>query len=255
MKCKNCGFISSKDFYRCPYCGHIHDNNQNVLDKSITFNETLTLRVKTFIDIFLFNLFGLSFIVDWYLSFQYAITLWGYILFIGIFVFTTIFSNKKKFFSFIIGMQFYCLLGLLLAWCYYAMPSFKDAIVFIPTFVIPSFIILSSLLSSFAYFPFKPEKKIRPIWFGFGIFINLVVATIIFVFFLVCKNNLGDVTSPFNFMAFGSTPENQTVLYKVEEILIFASFGFSLFYLVNYWVTMLSYIFNQVKGFYGKQRD
>ena len=255
MKCNNCGFISSKPFYRCPYCGQIHKDNKNIFDKSISLNGESTIRVKTIIDIIVFNLFGLSFLLDWYFSFQYGITLWGYILFMGIFTFVTVFSMRKKLFAGIIGFDFYIMLGLLLAWCYYSVPMFQGFVKYIPSFILPGYIILFSFFTALSLIFYKEEKKIRPLWFGFTLVTHLAVAIGLFVIFLVCKANLGNEVVPYAYLAFGSTAETKTTLFQNEEIFIFLSFGLSLLYIFNYCITMAHHIFHQVKGFYGKSRD
>ncbi len=269
MKCTNCGFISSKTFYRCPYCGHIHQNSNNIFDKSVTINNNYSIRIKTIIYIVLFNLLGACLLADMYLSFDYAITLWGYLLLLGAFTVVQIISSKRGIFSGIVRVNFYLLFGLLLAWCYFSKPLLHNIIVYIPTIVIPAFIILFSLMSAILLFTYKGEKRIRPIWFEVVLFTNLTVMTVLFIFFLICKYNLpsawidadgvlrpaADSFVPFDFMAFGSTPDNYTSMFIVEEILIFAGFGLSLLYVINYNVTLIYHIYHQVKGFYGKPRD
>ena len=255
MKCENCGFISSKKFYRCPYCGHIHEDDRNILDKSVSFSSNFSMRLRTILYIVLFNLLGLSLLVDWYLSFKYGITLFGYILFMGIYVFLTIFSKKSSPSSIIVRVDMYILIGLLVAWCYFNVAVYKDILALVPTIIIPSFILVDTFASVMVLIFGRGKKRIRPIWFEFNLLFHLAVITVIFVFFLICKYNLDKPDLPFYFMAFGSTPGNLTPLFIFEEILIFFSFGMSLLYLINYNIILVWNIFHKVTGYYGKPRD
>ena len=117
MKCTNCGFISSKTFYRCPYCGHVHADTNNIFDKSVTINNNFSIRVKTIIFILLFNLLGACLLVDFYLNFNFGITLWGYLVLMGAYTVVQIISKKRGVFSGIVRVNFYLLFGLLLACC------------------------------------------------------------------------------------------------------------------------------------------
>lgn len=259
MKCTNCGFISSKTFYRCPYCGHIHADANNIFDRSVTINNNFSIRVKTIIFIVLFNLLGACLLADMFLNFDYAIALWGYLLLVGVFTIVQIISSKRGIFSAIVRINFYILFGLLLSWCYFPKPLLQNFIAYVPTFIIPSFIILFSIFSVALLLTYKGEKRIRPIWFEVVLFTNLTVMSVLFVFFLVCKYNLPEAWEgqfvPFDFMAFGSTKDNRTMMFVIEEILIFVGFGLSLLYVINYNITLVYHVYHQVKGFYGKPRD
>ncbi len=256
MKCENCGFISSKKFYRCPYCGHVHESeNGNILDKPVSFNNNFSVRIRTILYIALFNLLGAALLVDWFFSFKYGITLAGYVLFMGIYVFLIIFTRRPSPSTIIVRLDMYILIGLLLAWCYFPVSIFKDVIVFIPTFAIPGFIVVDTLASVLVLMFNKGSKRIRPIWFEFNLLFHLAVITVLFIFFLICKYNLDKPDMPFYFMAFGSTKDNLTPLFKIEEILIFVAFGTSLLYLINYNIVLVWNIFHKVTGYYGKPRD
>lgn len=255
MKCENCGFISSKRFYRCPYCGTVHEGDNNILDKSIDLTSNVSVRLKSIINIILFNLFGLCILFDWYFAFQYGITLAGYILFLGAITIINALGSKRKLFAFLVGIDIWLLFGLLLSWCYLKTPILGPYIQYVPTFAIPGFIIFFSLLSAILLIFPKEVKKIRPLWFGFVLFVHLIVMIVIFVLFLICKYNLYRERIPFAFMALGSDGTTKTLLFKVEEILVFVSFGLSILYFLNYFITLLTRIFHQVKGYYGKQRN
>ena len=255
MRCENCGFISSKEFYRCPYCGHVHEAGRNILDKSVSLNNNFSMRIRTILYIVLFNLLGLALLVDWFLSFKYGITLFGYIIFMGIFLFLSLFSRKSSPSSIIVRVDMYILLGLLLSWCYLNGAVFKDIVVYVPTIIIPSFIIVDTFASVIVLFFNRGNKRIRPVWFEFNLLFHFTVITVIFVFFLICKYNLDKPNLPFYFMAFGSTFDVITPLFIVEELLIFVSFGSSLLYLINYNIILVWNIFHKVTGYYGKPRD
>ena len=110
MKCSNCGFISSKDFYRCPYCGKIHESEDNVFKKSLTIGNVFVVRLQTLIYIIVGNLFGASILVDWFLGFKYGIILWAFIILFGVILIISIAANKKNAISIVEKTDFFILL-------------------------------------------------------------------------------------------------------------------------------------------------
>ena len=252
MKCSNCGFISSKPFYRCPYCGAIHESEENIFDRSLQFNNNLSIRLKTIIYIIVFNLLSISVLVDWYLGFQYGITFISYVLLVGIFVFINLFKSKRGIFSAIMGVDLYVLIGLLIGWCYYFAPSIREYVVYIPSLAIPSFIICSDIASAALLAFFAGKKKVRPLWFETVLLIHILVSTLIFVFFMICRYSMGVTPTPFDYLALGSSKGNITTLFILEEVLVFISFGLSVLYFINFNIVLIGRIFHSVKGFYGK---
>lgn len=256
MKCTNCGFISSKDFYRCPYCGKIHDSEDNVLKKSITIGNIFSIRLTTLIYLIVFNLFGASILVDWYLKFNYGITLWAFIILFGVVLFVLIASSKRNPISTVEKVDLFILLTLILACGLCRMNGLFDVRKYMPGFVIPSFMILATIVS-FSLLFIKSKSKIRPLWTEFLLLFHVFIIGLVFTFFLINKYCMeaGMSNPPFHYLTFGSTKGNITVLYRIEEVLIYVAFGLSLLYIVNYNIVLVGHIFRQVKGFYGNPRD
>ena len=80
---------------------------------------------------------------------------------------------------------------------------------------------------------------------------------IIFVFFMVnkyCVEN-GVENPPFAYLQLGMTKGHPTVLYNIEQTLIFIALGLTGFYFINYNVMLVGYILRKVKNIYGGQGD
>ena len=95
MKCSKCGFISRRDFYRCPYCGHTNEEEFEGIRKRINLGHDFSAQIRTIIIVFVVNLFLLSVLLDWYFNFQYAICLWSYFVLFGSLVVMDAVSSKK----------------------------------------------------------------------------------------------------------------------------------------------------------------
>lgn len=251
MKCSNCGFISSKPFYRCPYCGAVHESEANLLDRSVKVNSNVSVRIKTVINVMVFNLLGIAILLDWIFNFQFAISFFAYVLFMGIFIGVNLYNSKHNFFSILMGTDLYLIVGLAIAWCYQYVPAARGYVAYIPTFVIPVFIITSNIVSAFLLAIFAGKKKVRPLWFEVVLLIHLLLSSLVFIFFMICRYNLGGGTA-FDYMAFGSTPSSFTTMFIIEQVLIFTAFGSSILFIINYNLILIGYIFRQVKGSYGK---
>lgn len=254
MKCSNCGFISSKDFYRCPYCGKIHESEDNVFKKSLTIGNVFVVRLQTLIYLIVGNLFGASILIDWYLGFKYGIVLWSFIILFGSILVISIMASKKNNISIIEKIDLFILLCLLLACGTCRIEGLFDVRVYMPTMAIPAFMILGSFISLILVFR-KNQSKIRPLWTEVLLFTHLGVMALIFTFFLINKYCLlnGVSNPPFPFFQIASG--GNSTLYSVQEILIYAAFGLSLLYVVNYNIILIAHIVRQVKGFYGKPRN
>ena len=270
MKCSDCGFVSSKFFYRCPYCGKIHESKDNIFRKSITIGNLFVVRLQTIIYILVANLFATSVLVDWYFSFKYGITLWAFIVFISIALFVSIAaSNKKSLISIMERVDFFILSALLLACGTCRIEGVFDFRMYIPTFAIPVFMILATLISFILLFR-KSSSKIRPLWTEFLLLTHLAVISVVFALFLVDKycmvGNVEFAKLPFKWFSFMNEPQIidsvadyslvlNSPLFLIEELIIYAAFGAAVLYLLNYNIFLVGHIFRQVKGFYGKPRN
>lgn len=256
MKCSNCGFISNKDFYRCPYCGKIHSDEDNVFKRTISIGSVFSVRLRTILEIIVFNLFGASVLVDWYLNFNYGITFWAFIVLFGFVLVVSILSRKGSLITAVEKTDIFILAALILGCGLCHIKGLFDIRAYFPSIIIPSFLVLMTLFSLSLVFR-RTESKIRPLWTEVVIILHVMVISLIFTFFLINKYTMeaGVANPPFHYLALGSTKGNLTIMYHVETVLIYLAFGLTIMYLVNYNLILIGHIFRQVKGFYGKSRD
>ena len=103
MKCANCGFISNRDFFRCPYCGHIHEEANEGIRTRINIGHDISMQVRTILIIISLNLFGVALLADWYFGFQYSLSLWAFILIFLPLTIVDIATSRRK--SLIIALE------------------------------------------------------------------------------------------------------------------------------------------------------
>lgn len=260
MKCDKCGFISNSNFYRCPYCGHEHKKDFEGIRTRVQLGKEFSAQVRTIIIILVVNLFLISVLVDWFLDFKYAITLWSYFILFGSLTVVDIASKKKvnpitaleKMDIFMLGYLILCI-----ALCRIE-PVF-DARMFFPSLIIPAYLIFTAILSSFIFLSRK-KNGVRPIWTETLYAFHLIIASVLFAFLLANKYSIqGGHAAPFRFLAFidnnGNAIQGANTLITVSEILIYAAFGLSLIYLINYNILLVGYIYRRVKNIYGGERE
>ncbi len=255
MKCSKCGFISRRDFYRCPYCGHTNEEEFEGIRKRINLGHDFSAQIRTIIIVFVVNLFLLSVLLDWYFNFQYAICLWSYFVLFGSLVVMDAVSSKKGSLITSLEKMDLFLLGYLLLACALCKIGPEEAIVFdareyFPSLIIPGYLILTALVSTFVVFLRK--SKMRPIFTEVIFVFHFIIATILFIFLLINKYA---PTAPFEFLSFENAGSAQEALCLASEILIFGAFGLSVIYLVNYNIVLVGSIFRKVKRIYGGERD
>lgn len=257
MKCQNCGYISSREFYRCPYCGHIHEEEGDILKTRLTFGGGFSIQVRTIIYGLLFNLFALSILVDWFLGFRYSISLWSFIGCFGILLLISlIFMKRKLLISVAERIDLYILLCLILACALAKIDGLFDFRQYMIALVLPSYLIFTTVVSIALLFD-KRASSLRPLVTALILILHAIIATVLFVFFLVNKYCVegGMANPPFAFLQLGMTKGNPTTLYYIEQVLIFGAFGLSWAYLINYIIILVSFIFRKVKNIYGGSRD
>ena len=255
MKCSKCGFISNRDFYRCPYCGHTNEEDFEGIRTRVNLGHNFSAQIRTIVIVFVINLFLLSVLLDWYFSFQYAISLWSYFILFGSLTFVDICSSKKGSLITSLEKMDLFLLGYLLLACglckiQQGTNVVFDARAFFPAIIIPGYLILTAIVSTFVVFLRK--SKMRPIFTEIIFVLHFLIAMILFIFLLVNKYNSAE---PFRFLLLEGTGSVQPVLRKISEISIFASFGLSFIYLVNYNIVLAGSILRKVKRIYGGERD
>ena len=251
MKCSKCGFISRRDFYRCPYCGHTNEEDFEGIRKRINLGHDFSAQIRTIIIVFVVNLFLLSVLLDWYFQFKYAICLWSYfVLFGSLMVMDAVSSKKGSLITSLEKMDLFLLGYLLLACGLCKINGVFDARAYFPSLIIPGYLILTALVSTFVVFLRK--SKMRPIFTEIIFVLHFIMATILFIFLLINKYA---PTAPFKFLLFEDTGSAQGPLCLASEILIFVAFGLSVIYLVNYNIVLVGSIFRKVKRIYGGERD
>ena len=255
MKCSKCGFISNRDFYRCPYCGHTNEEDFEGIRTRINLGHNFSAQIRTIVIVFVVNLFLLSLLLDWYFDFKYAISLWSYFILFGSLTIVDIASNKKSSIITSLEKMDLFLLGYLLLACgLCAINGVFDAREFFPALIIPGYLILTAIVSTFVVFLRK--SKMRPIFTEVIFILHFIIATLLFIFLLVNKYCIQNgVTAPFAFLTFADVGNGKDILCKISEISIFTAFGLSLIYLVNYNIVLAGSIFRKVKRIYGGERD
>lgn len=266
MKCSKCGFISRRDFYRCPYCGHTNQEDFEGIRTRINLGHDFSAQVRTIVIVAVVNLFLLAVLLDWYLSFKYAITLWSYFVLFGSLVIMDVVSSKKNDTITAFEKIDIFLLGYLILCCGLCkIDGVFDARLLFPSIVIPAYIILSTLFSGVLFLTRK-KTKLRPIWTEMLFFFRMTLGIVLFVFLLVNKNCLtAHPNGIFPYLEFNYrnatgdivplNVSNLDALKKLSEILIFVAFGASAILLVNYNILLVGSIFRKVKRIYGGERD
>ncbi len=251
MKCSKCGFISRRDFYRCPYCGYTNEEEFEGIRKRINLGHDFSAQIRTIIIVFVVNLFLLSVLLDWYFQFKYAICLWSYfVLFGSLVVMDAVSSKKGSLITSLEKMDLFLLGYLLLACGLCKINGVFDARAYFTSLIIPGYLILTAIISTFVVFLRK--SKMRPIFTEIIFVLHFIMATILFIFLLINKYA---PTAPFKFLLFEDTGSAQGPLCLASEILIFGAFGLSVIYLVNYNIVLVGSIFRKVKRIYGGERD
>ena len=254
MKCKNCGYISSREFYRCPYCGHINEEEDDILKTRIAFGGGFSIRIRTILYGFLVNVFGISVMVDWFLNFKYSITLWSFIACFGLLLFISIaFMKHKSIYTIVERIDFFMLISLILCAGLCRIEGVFDYRIYFVSFVLPGYMLFATAFSVLLLFLRKKSTALRPIITELLLLFHVAIATVLFVFLLVNKYSvLNGVANPaFSWMQFGMTKEHLTTLYIIEEVLIFTAFGVSWAYLIDYNLILVGYIYRKVKNIYG----
>lgn len=257
MKCQNCGYIASREFYRCPYCGHINESESDVLKTTLKFGGGFAVRIRTIIYGVLVNLFSLSVMVDWFLDFKYSITLWSFILCFGFAaVFSIATSRRKTLMSAAERFDLYFLLILILAPGLFRISGVFDFRALSAGIIMPAYLIVAAGVSVVLLLRSK-ANSLRPLLTEVLLIFHAVIATLLFVFLLVNKYSVmtGSTNPPFHYLQFGMTAENSTPMYLAAEILIFSAFGISWAYLINYNIMLVGFIYRKVVHLYGGSGD
>ena len=254
MKCSNCGYISSREFYRCPYCGHTQHNDGDLLKTRLKFGSGYSIRIRTIVYGLLINLFAASILVDWFLNFKYSITLWSFIVCLGsMLLISIIFRKKGSIYSVAERIDIFVILTLILGCGLATIKGVFDIRPITIGIVFPAYLLFSTLVSVIALIFGKRGTALRPIITDLLLLFHALLATVLFVFLLVNKYSVENgITNPaFSWMQFGMTKGQPTPLYIVEEILVFGAFGATWGFFVNYNFIFVGFIYRKVANIYG----
>lgn len=254
MKCEHCGFISAGNFYKCPYCGHVRANDTDVLNNNIKVGRLFTIRLRTLFVIILANIFLAGLFVDVYFSFRWCISYWTAIVIVGTYVLTALITGRNPVVKAVEKIDVFILFALVLASVAFKIDGLFDLRRYFPTFIIPIFVILGTLLSFILLFV-KPNAKFRPLWTEVLFISHVVVMFIIFAIYMVAKYGPQDIeffANFSNYFLFNEVPG----LPLVQGILIYVGLAVSLLYLINYNIVLFGNIIKEVKIKYGgEERD
>ena len=241
MKCEKCGYIFNGDFDKCPYCGTSQGaENQNLLHSTVPLGQHNSIRIRTILMIIFLNLFLVSFFVDWLVfNFQYRITLFSYLVCFGAVLITAILYAPKSPLSIFERIDFYLIVGIIIAAASLKLPSFDGRVLF-GFVVLPIYLLVTTLLYVLLLSKGK-GKKFRPIVTEFAIIGRLLLAIACLVIFLVGVFSASSCK--------WALMEN---LVLVQKITIYGAFGIMTLLFLNFNLLLILNIFNRIKYIYGK---
>jgi len=255
MKCEHCGYISTKEFYKCPYCGLIHQKDDSVLSRTLKIGPSFSIRYRTLLVIIFANFFALSFLLDFYFNFQHGLTLWAYAILATIISIYGLRNSKNRYVSSIENADFAIFSVLLLACFLPRGEVFNQFRQSIPTLVIPIATIIGTVVSFALLFRNRGEQKLRPLWTDFILIVHFVAMLLILIFFLYGKGhpaitNNGQITQEAHFFHNWFVLEGNLGIFS--EWLIYIAFTLSTLYLINYNIAMFGHVFDKARGNYGQ---
>lgn len=243
MKCNHCGFISAKNFYRCPYCGHIHKDENNLLDFTIRIKNFFSIRLKTLILLIFVNLWAVTFFVDLFLGFRFSISYWSFIVISIAYVSTAFIIGKSPIVSAVEKIDIAIFVGLLIGIFAFKIDGLFDFRLYFPTLIIPIFTIIEALVTPFLLI-FRKEGKFRPLWTEVLLILHFVAVLTIYILFVIGKYLPADAWLHTHLVLDGT-------LGVIENVVIYIALGASLLYLVNYNIALISRIMRELKVQYG----
>ena len=241
MKCDNCGFIFNGDFDKCPYCGAVQSvEDKNILHTSVPLGRHNSVRVRTIFNVFIINLFLLSFFIDWLVfGFQYRITWFSFVGCFGAILALSIMYAFKSPLSFYERADLYFIVALIIA----SVSTQFGSLDLRPIFgfvVIPLYLLISTIVAV-VLMVMGRGKKFRPIMTEWSMLLRLALSIACLVIFLI-----GLLSNRFC----GWAVIDGFVL--LQKIAIFGSFGVAILTFLNFNLVLFLSIFNKVKYIYGK---
>lgn len=244
MKCSKCGFVISKDFDRCPYCGtYVADKGKNALDSNINLGKQVPVKIRTFIYVILINILIASILADLLLDFNYGIMVFGYFVSFGIMLILEFIYKKSSTISAYEKFDFF-VLGLLILLCGFGkIDGVIDIRKEVTAIAMPIYLIVSNIGLLICIITNRNNQKFHPIITSFSVIIHLAFASVLFAFALV---NHYSETPVFNFI-------NEYSL--LSDILIYVAFGFNGLFFINFVLVFFAFITSKIKTKYGTKND
>ena len=264
MRCPHCGFIRDTDFNECPYCGHII-GNQKFLNKRVTLNNHSSIKLSTLFTIAFINIFIAILIIDIFYSFKYFLTLSAYIVLMLVAVIFRIMNKKKSGIMIVENLDFYFVTSLILlttllpayfinnadfmnAWNMSPTLSHINPGSFFAFLVIPSFLLVVSILIVVMFFVSRKEK-FRPIITGSILNFHFLMSLVLFVLLVVAKNNPSVASYVITYQ---SVPGDWLNVF--EEVVVSLSFIINALIFVNFNLMLIGSIINNSGTVYGKNK-
>ena len=245
MICEYCGFVSSKDFHRCPYCDTETNVHNDILERSIRIGNLFTIQVRTLVLAIVANILLFAVFVDAWTQFRYCISYWLMVLLGSGYVLTSAITSQRSLIATAERIDVCILFGLCIGTFAFKFEPFFNFGRYMPTIVIPIFSTLGSIFS-FALVFVKRKKKFRPLWTEILLIAHLVVMVIIFVFFHIAKyGSWKELTDYF------LLPGGWGI---VQEIFVYLGSAFASVYIVNYNLVVFGHIIKQVSVRYGGEK-
>ena len=255
MKCQKCGFISRRNYDRCPYCGSKLEQENNRLKRTVKIGRLFEIKTKTLIYLLMVNILALAFVADYFLNFKYNL---GLAVFLILVLFILIFEAlqiKKSPIMFAEKVDFWITLSLILCCFFLRVEGVFDVRKYVIAYVLPAYVLISTTIL-FVMLLFLGTKKIKPLWTGALIFYHLAIGLTLLIFVLVCKArfihgyNATDII-PYVIMCEQGSPLG--LPYLIEELLVVISFGVTTLYFFNFNFILFGHIFREVRSTYGKR--
>ena len=254
MKCENCGFISAKNYYKCPYCGKIHESENNVLNSNIRIGNLFSIRLRSLLLLIIANILLAALFVDIYFRFAWCITYWLLIVVAGAYVIFSSIAGKNSLITAVEKFVIYALAMMVIGIFAFKIDGLFDFRQAMLTMVLPISTIVGTALSFILLFV-KTNKKFRPLWTEALLIFHLVVMVVIYICYIFAKYmptlvDWGWVNWFSSYFLF------DPAFTLAQGIIIYVALGLSLVYLINYNIVLFGHIIKEVKIQYGvEERD
>lgn len=249
MKCKKCGFIFNGEKDYCPYCGtKLSDGETDFLHTSVTISPNVSLRGISVISIILVNLFIVSVFIDWALGFTLKLTLFSFLVNVGILTGLFILYKKRTTLTLYIAIDLFCLF-LLFILTFLGRFGSADLRGFSLGVLFPAYLILSSL-SMVIVFLFAKKRRFSPVGLTIYSTFRMFVGMVLFILASISFKTGGDRLAIFDFSNLITASSSETAL-AVSRMLCAVSFGFAALILLNILIFLFYRIAGNIRKFYG----